>query len=114
MDFASQFQGAPVLASRGSRTDARVPKYPIVRAPVPRLADRERCLESATGKSLTFACGAFCQLLLNGVLGSSLGGGHCTFGWAPTPTTWAASGRRRTLKAIHAPLIASTTAPAGT
>src|SRR5829696_3139497 len=54
------------------------------------------------------------KFVSNGVLGSSLGGGHCTLGWAPTPTTWAASGRLRTLQAIHAPLIASTTAPAGT
>src|SRR5215217_1190685 len=54
------------------------------------------------------------ELRLYGVLGSSLGGGHCTLGWAPTPTPWAASGRLRTLQAIHAPLIASTTAPAGT
>src|SRR5918995_127767 len=54
------------------------------------------------------------EFRLHGVLGSSLGGGHCTLGWAPTPTTWAASGRLRTLQAIHAPLIASTTAPAGT
>src|SRR5215213_3473041 len=54
------------------------------------------------------------KLRPNGVLRSSLGGGHCTLGWAPTPTTWAASARLRTLKAIHAPLIASTTAPAGT
>src|SRR5215218_4579519 len=54
------------------------------------------------------------ELRPNGVLGSSLGGGHCTLGWAPTPTTWAASGRLRTLQAIHAPLIATNTAPAGT
>src|SRR5215213_8578187 len=54
------------------------------------------------------------KLRPNGVLRSSLGGGHCTLGWAPTPTTWAASGRLRTLKAIHAPLIATNTAPAGT
>src|SRR5215213_11205640 len=54
------------------------------------------------------------ELRPNGVLGSSLGGGHCTLGWAPTPTPWAASGRLRTLQAIHAPLIASNTAPAGT
>src|SRR5215204_6824941 len=54
------------------------------------------------------------KFVSNGVLRSSLGGGHCTLGWAPTPTTWAASGRLRTLKAIHAPLIASSPAPAGT
>jgi hypothetical protein len=35
-------------------------------------------------------------------------------GWAWTPTAWAAEGRFSTLQAIHAPLITTTTAPAGT
>src|SRR5215212_5317905 len=38
---------------------------------------------------------------------------YCTLGWAPTPIV-SAEGRRRTLKAIHAPPIVSSTAPAGT
>jgi hypothetical protein len=44
----------------------------------------------------------------------SPGVGYCTLGRAWTPTAWAAEGRRRTLQAIHAPLINSSTAPAGT
>src|SRR3712207_1724833 len=40
--------------------------------------------------------------------------GYCTLGWAWIPTAWAEEDRRRTLKAIHAPPIASTSAPAGT
>ncbi len=58
--------------------------------------------------------GKFSKLRLHGVLGSTLGGGHCTLGWAAAPTARAAEGRLNTLQAIHAPLITSTTAPAGT
>ena len=39
--------------------------------------------------------------------------GYCTLGWAWTLTV-SAEGRRKTLQAIHAPLIATTAAPAGT
>jgi hypothetical protein len=42
-------------------------------------------------------------------------GVHCTLGWADAvPTPWAAESRLSALKAIHAPLIATTTAPNGT
>src|SRR3712207_9467876 len=40
--------------------------------------------------------------------------GYCTLGWAWIPTAWAEEDRRRTLEAIQAPPIASTSAPAGT
>ena len=38
-------------------------------------------------------------------------GGHRTLGWAAAPTAAAEEGRRRTLKAIHAPLITTNAAP---
>ena len=41
-------------------------------------------------------------------------GGHCTLGWAAAPTTPAEEGRRRTLHAIHAPLITTSAAPTST
>ena len=59
--------------------------------------------------------GGFCELRLDGVLGSSLGGAQRTLGWAvAAPTDLAVVARLRTLKAIHAPLIVSSIAPAGT
>jgi hypothetical protein len=39
--------------------------------------------------------------------------GYCTLGRAPTPTA-RAEGRRRTLQAIHVPLITTSTAPTST
>ena len=39
--------------------------------------------------------------------------GYCTLGRAPTPTAWT-EGRRRTLQAIHVPLITTSTAPTST
>jgi hypothetical protein len=47
------------------------------------------------------------------VLGSTLGGGHRTLGWAVTPTP-SAEGRRRTLHAIHTPPITISKAPTST
>ena len=41
-------------------------------------------------------------------------GGHRTLGWAAAPTAVAEEGRRRTLKAIHAPLITTNAAPTST
>jgi hypothetical protein len=56
----------------------------------------------------------FSELLLLANLGRWLGGGHRTLGWAAATPTASAEGRLRALKAIHAPLITSSTAPAGT
>jgi hypothetical protein len=47
----------------------------------------------------------------DGVLRSSLGGCQRTLGWAAAPTGRAAVALLRTLKAIHAPLIATSAAP---
>jgi hypothetical protein len=61
--------------------------------------------------------GEFCEvgLPIYGVLRSSLGGCQRTLGWAAAaPTGWAVVDRLRTLKAIHAPLIATSTAPTST
>ena len=50
-----------------------------------------------------------------GVLGSWLGRGQRTLGWAAAApiASWAAEGRLRTLQAIHAPLIAISNPPRG-
>src|SRR5215212_3378545 len=49
------------------------------------------------------------------VLGSTLGGGHRTLGWAAAaPTAWAAEARLGTLKAIHPPPATSSAAPTST
>ena len=53
------------------------------------------------------------RLYARTVIWRSGGVGYCMLGWAWTSTAWA-EGRRRTLKAIHTPLITSSTAPAGT
>jgi hypothetical protein len=78
----------------------------------------------------------FYEVRLKGVLGSTLspglqgvavdrralvpthgdpeGLGYWTLGWVPTPPAFSVEGLRRTLKAIHAPAITSSTMPAGT